>query len=206
MWPRATADTFAWAVGAVRTRGFHFGGGGTTATAGDDNSGPYMLPAIDMLNHSRANTATSLCVDGGAASGALSPGAAVVARGVSGDDASALGEIRRAETAEKSAEIAPLTFSMVAERDVRAGEEITHTYDALDNAHLLMTYGAHHNNSGSSSSEYCIIIHHLGRFCRSASGGAAAADGASDARRHTTGVRGGARCGGRRGLGEFVGE
>ena len=206
MWPRATADTFAWAVGAVRTRGFHFGGGGTTATAGDDNSGPYMLPAIDMLNHSRANTATSLCVDGGAASGALSPGAAVVARGASGDDASALGEIRRAETAEKSAEIAPLTFSMVAERDVRAGEEVTHTYDALDNAHLLMTYGAHHNNSGSSSSEYRIIIHRLGRFCRSASGGAAAADGASDARRHTTGVRGGARCGGRRELGEFVGE
>lgn len=147
MWPRATADAFAWAVGAVRTRGFHFGGGATTA--GNDNSGPYMLPAIDMLNHSRANTATSLCVDGSAASEALSPGAVVAARGAS--DASALGDIHRAETAEKSAEIAPLTFSMVAERDVNAGEEITHTYDALDNAHLLMTYGARHNNSGSDS-------------------------------------------------------
>ena len=146
MWPRATADAFAWAAGAVRTRGFHFGG---ATTAGNDNSGPYMLPAIDMLNHSRANTATSLCVDGSAASEALSPGAVVVAKGAS--DASVLGDIRRAETAEKSAEIAPLTFSMVAERDVNAGEEITHTYDALDNAHLLMTYGARHNNSGSGT-------------------------------------------------------
>lgn len=93
LWPDASFDSFLHACATVRTRGFF-------DTAG--TGGPYMLPAIDMLNHSRAGTATSLVV-------------------------------------ERDGDM--LVFSMEAERDVEAGEELTHMYDHFDDAQLLLTYG-----------------------------------------------------------------
>lgn len=51
-----THEQFARCAAAVRSRGFF--------DPGEDGSGPYMLPAIDMLNHRRGpGNATSLCVE-----------------------------------------------------------------------------------------------------------------------------------------------
>ena len=55
LWPDASLGGFLHACAAVRTRGFF------DAAAG--GGGPYMLPAIDMLNHARDGTATSLSVE-----------------------------------------------------------------------------------------------------------------------------------------------
>jgi len=104
LWPDASLDTFLCACAAVRTRGFF--------DLGDGGGGPYLLPAIDLLNHSRANTSTSL----------------VVERGGSSSEGSSVGKEK-------------LIFSMVAERDIGGGEEVTHAYDDLDNTSLLLTYG-----------------------------------------------------------------
>eukprot|EP00308_Calcidiscus_leptoporus_P000990 CAMPEP_0119357758 /NCGR_PEP_ID=MMETSP1334-20130426/6086_1 /TAXON_ID=127549 /ORGANISM="Calcidiscus leptoporus, Strain RCC1130" /LENGTH=539 /DNA_ID=CAMNT_0007372075 /DNA_START=81 /DNA_END=1700 /DNA_ORIENTATION=+ len=101
LWPQANRSAFLRACAAVRTRGFF--------DSADGGSGPYLLPAIDLLNHARAHTATSLVIERGEGCGSGSGG--------------------------------ELTFSMVAERDICAGEEVTHTYDDLDNTQLLLTYG-----------------------------------------------------------------
>eukprot|EP00966_Prymnesium_polylepis_P116205 2686201-Prymnesium_polylepis.1 len=55
LWPDASMGAFLHACASVRTRGFY-----DTAAGG---GGPYMLPAIDMLNHAREGTATSLVVE-----------------------------------------------------------------------------------------------------------------------------------------------
>jgi hypothetical protein len=109
LWPGASLGAFLAAYGAVRTRGFH------DAAAG--GGGPYMLPAIDMLNHALSGTATSL----------------TVTRGGGGDDGGGEGD--------GDGEGGDLVFSMVAERDICRGEEVTHSYDALDDTQLLMSYG-----------------------------------------------------------------
>lgn len=103
LWPDATLESFLSACAAVRSRGFY--------DDAEGGGGPYMLPAIDLLNHSRRGTATSLTVErdvpeipGGGGEGGL-------------------------------------VFSMVAERDITQGEELTHSYDDLDDAQLLLTYG-----------------------------------------------------------------
>lgn len=63
--------------------------------------GPYLLPAIDLLNHAVVNKATTL----------------------------------QRDEATKS-------FYMVAERDIAAGEEVTHSYgDKLTAAQILQTFG-----------------------------------------------------------------
>ena len=135
MWPRATADAFLWAMGAVATRGFHdtayAGGESSRSPPGQNSGGPYMLLAIDMLNHARRGTATTLCVDRPAeadteadAEAGAEMGGAAMGGGMGGGRA-----------------CGALTFSMTAERKISAGEELTHTYDELDNAHLLMAYG-----------------------------------------------------------------
>ena len=56
LWPGASLESFvrAWAI--VSTRGFWRGAGAAAR-------GPYLLPAMDLLNHSRANPATSLVDD-----------------------------------------------------------------------------------------------------------------------------------------------
>ena len=114
-WPQADLQSFLTACAAVRTRGFY-----DTAAGG---GGPYMLPAIDMLNHARVGTATSLAVerseDGGGVAEAGSSGAA----------------------ASSSSTPSSLIFTMEAERDIQAGEEILHVYDHLDPGQLLLTYG-----------------------------------------------------------------
>lgn len=52
---KLSVEWFVWCAAAVRSRGFF---------DPEDGSGPYMLPAIDMLNHRREpGNATSLCVD-----------------------------------------------------------------------------------------------------------------------------------------------
>mgnify|MGYP001179887381 CR=1 FL=1 len=56
-WPDSSLASFLRACAAVRTRGFY--------DSADGGGGPYMLPAIDMLNHAREGTSTSLSVERG---------------------------------------------------------------------------------------------------------------------------------------------
>jgi hypothetical protein len=95
LWPDASFTSFLNACAAVRTRGFF-------DTADGGTGGPFMLPAVDMLNHACTATATTLTVE-------------------------RLGGAR--------------VFSMEAERDIEAGEEVVHVYDQLDSSQLLLTYG-----------------------------------------------------------------
>ena len=90
VWPGASLDQFLHAFSTVQTRGFY-----DTAPGG---GGPYMLPAIDMLNHACQGNATSL----------------VVERDESGQGSESL------------------VFAMEAERDIAAGEELTHMYDHFE--------------------------------------------------------------------------
>jgi hypothetical protein len=122
LWPDPSLGAFLRACAAVRTRGFF------DAAATGGAAGPYMLPAIDMLNHSRAGQATSL----------------VVERSVERTEGSAAS--RSAPSSESSGGItrggnSPLVFSMRAERDLAAGEEVVHTYDDFSDSQLLLTYG-----------------------------------------------------------------
>ena len=55
LWPGASLARFLNACAAVRTRGFF--------DAAEGGGGPYLLPAIDMLNHARKGIATSLVVE-----------------------------------------------------------------------------------------------------------------------------------------------
>jgi hypothetical protein len=136
LWPDASLGAFLRACAAVRTRGFF------DAAATGGAAGPYMLPAIDMLNHSRAGQATSLVVErrverteGSAASRS---GAGVsdndVSSGHSAPSSESSGGITRGGNS-------PLVFSMRAERDLAAGEEVVHTYDDFSDSQLLLTYG-----------------------------------------------------------------
>ena len=94
-----------------------------------------MLPAIDMLNHSRARTATSLIVErlehNSTADGSVDSCAD------SKDHGSASGTSTGSQSAhgdggKRSREL--LIFSMSAERDIEPGEEVLHVYDDLDAA------------------------------------------------------------------------
>ena len=55
LWPGASLARFLNACAAVRARGFF--------DAAEGGGGPYLLPAIDMLNHARKGIATSLVVE-----------------------------------------------------------------------------------------------------------------------------------------------
>uniref|UniRef100_A0A7S3X245 SET domain-containing protein n=1 Tax=Emiliania huxleyi TaxID=2903 RepID=A0A7S3X245_EMIHU len=77
LWPDPSLGAFLRACAAVRTRGFH--------DAGAAGCGPYMLPAIDMLNHARAGTATALLVE------RPPPGVVGVVVGTEGERASGAG-------------------------------------------------------------------------------------------------------------------
>ena len=126
LWPDASLASFLHACATVRTRGFY-----DTAAGG---GGPYMLPAIDMLNHACKGTATSLVVErgsGGSGEGGGEGGGGGGERGERGGGAKVQGA--RGSSS--------LVFSMEAERALRAGEEVVHTYDELDDAQLLLTYG-----------------------------------------------------------------
>jgi hypothetical protein len=109
-WPGADLDAFLSACAAVRTRGFY-----DTAAGGGGPGGPYMLPAIDMLNHARQATATTLVVE---RSDALPPATGSAAVGASDQSGAHAG-----------ASSSPLLiFSMEAERDLAAGDELVHVY------------------------------------------------------------------------------
>ena len=132
LWPDASLGAFLRACAAVRTRGFF------DAAATSGAAGPYMLPAIDMLNHSRAGQATSLVVERTKGSAASRSGAGVsdndVSSGHSAPSSESSGGITRGGNS-------PLVFSMRAERDLAAGEEVVHTYDDFSDSQLLLTYG-----------------------------------------------------------------
>ena len=132
LWPDASLGAFLRACAAVRTRGFF------DAAATSGAAGPYMLPAIDMLNHSRAGQATSLVVERAKGSAASRSGAGVsdndVSSGHSAPSSESSGGITRGGNS-------PLVFSMRAERDLAAGEEVVHTYDDFSDSQLLLTYG-----------------------------------------------------------------
>ena len=155
LWPDASLTAFLRACAAVRTRGFF-----DAAAGADQISGPYLLPAIDMLNHARAGQATSLVVErgvGGSAAGAPAAPSAATAAAVAATSATAStenGARRAAGGAAGGAASGPpsdgtgggaaashLIFSMTAERDLAAGEEVVHTYDHFSDAQLLLTYG-----------------------------------------------------------------
>ena len=126
-WPDPSLSAFLRGCAAVRTRGFY--------DTADGGGGPYMLPAIDMLNHARKGTATSLVVErGGAGDGGKGDGGKAASK--------ATGKAAKKLTAaEQAAAEKLLVFSMHAERDIAAGEEITHTYDQFDNAQLVSATG-----------------------------------------------------------------
>ena len=127
LWPNASLSAFLDACAAVRTRGFF------DAAAG--GGGPYLLPAIDMLNHSRKRITTTLVVERCAPSGTAS---AAHEGGAGRSSASAVAD--RGASSPLPAGSA-LVFSMEAERSISAGEELLHVYDHLDDAQLLLTYG-----------------------------------------------------------------
>lgn len=157
VWPDPSADAFLNACAAVRTRGFH--------DTGTDGGGPYLLPAIDMLNHARAGAATSLVVERmmpmappprdleeAAASSCDSPldsavGSTAVSPSTTGATAGSASEephgpsIEEASSSVVRGPTSEIVWSMRAERRLAAGEEIMHSYDALDNAQLLLCYG-----------------------------------------------------------------
>ena len=131
-WPSATLDSFLNACAAVRTRGFY-----DTAAGG---GGPYMLPAIDMLNHARSGTATSLVVERGG-DAAMEGGKVAIAGGDGDSTLHSSGAGSSSSPAGASSSSCSLVFSMEAERDICVGDEIVHVYDHLDPARLLLTYG-----------------------------------------------------------------
>ena len=132
LWPDATLGAFLRACAAVRTRGFF-----DSAAGGEGGCvGPYLLPAIDMLNHARAGQATSLVVErrGG---GEGDEGG----EGGEGDEGGEGGEGEQSEQGAEQGGASSLLFSMDAERDLARGEEALHTYDVFSDAQLLLTYG-----------------------------------------------------------------
>ncbi len=144
LWPDASLIAFLRACAAVRTRGFF------DAAANGGAAGPYMLPAIDMLNHARAGQATSLIVErtkGTACSCRSSSTSSTVGSdggggGRGGVDGGVGSGSDQPSGAVASGDGSPLlVFSMTAERDLAAGEEVVHTYDDFSDAQLLLTYG-----------------------------------------------------------------
>ena len=133
LWPDASLEAFLRACAAVRTRGFF-----DTAAGG---GGPYMLPAIDMLNHTRENVATTLVVEreapaqnrGGASN--ADEGARCAQRAGATDASSS------SQPSSSSSSSSPVVFSMAAERDLAPGDPVLHVYDHLDNTQLMLTYG-----------------------------------------------------------------
>jgi len=126
LWPNCSLEAFLRTCAAVRTRGFF-----DTAEGG---GGPYMLPAIDLLNHSRANTCTGLVVERSKSRAAFDMDGAKEA------------DIPQRKAAKLSSwadddESQSIVFSMHADRDLSAGEELLHTYDDFDNSSLLLSYG-----------------------------------------------------------------
>jgi len=148
LWPDASLGAFLRACAAVRTRGFY-------DTAADGGAaGPYLLPAVDMLNHARTRQATSLTVErvgararagGGGGRGAAGTAGSSVGGGrcdePRGDGNSDGTAEQEEEEGEGEGEEEELIFSMEAERALAAGEEAVHTYDHFTDAQLLLTYG-----------------------------------------------------------------
>lgn len=113
-----------------------------------------MLPAIDMLNHARAGTATSLVVErlfpphdleAAAASSCGSPVESILGSSATSPCTTAATAGSASEEPAEGAGVPPpashLFWSMKADRRIAGGEEVTHSYDALDNAQLLLCYG-----------------------------------------------------------------
>ena len=116
---------------AVRTRGFY-----DTAEGG---GGPYMLPAIDMLNHSLEGIASTLLVERSSAGEASEGDGSDGGEGTLASGGGSGGGSGRGSAGGSAG--GSLVFSMCAQRAIGEGEELTHTYDHFDDAQLLLTYG-----------------------------------------------------------------
>lgn len=123
-------------VKTVLTRGFF-----------DENgSGPYILPLVDMLNHSsdpatkcttlRPQTAPHNAKSSARGQGSA-PGSIPQAKATGNSAAAQSGDARKSEDVAYA-----YSFTMTAERNVAQGEEVMHSYgDALTNSDLLRTFG-----------------------------------------------------------------
>lgn len=117
VWPLEACDleAFTWALGMVQSRAFHLSSATDRVTGSSDSSNNtclYLIPAVDMLNHSssqdRRCTELQLIKVGPAIQGAAAPRE---------------------------------FFYMEAQRDIAKGEEILHSYGDLSDAQLLHTFG-----------------------------------------------------------------
>lgn len=141
LWPEAgaTLDRFLAAAGLVQSRAFHLEAenwvsGVTQVSALEGGTQVYLLPGIDMINHShnaqrrnarleRVNVTAGGTVVGGSA-------AAAKDLGLEGGASAAGGEAK-----------APAYFIMRADKPIPAGTEVLHTYGDLSDSQLLQTYG-----------------------------------------------------------------
>lgn len=112
-----TYESFRRAADLVQTRAFHMSADNwITGTSQESTDELYLIPAIDMLNHSTEpclrNTSLALC---------------------HGD----------VEVVLEGGEVKSFTnfFSMKAEKAIPAGTQVLHTYGDLSDAQLLQTYG-----------------------------------------------------------------
>ena len=107
-------DFFLMACACVSTRGFHLKeNNGDLSTPDNAYSGPFLLPFIDLLNHSsnQKDKCTTL-------------------------------KRRTVTPGQSNNVIAQDGFFMTAERDVKKGEEILHSYgNGLTSGQLLQTFG-----------------------------------------------------------------
>jgi len=139
LWPRPY-DSFAAFVRAaclVQSRAFHLRETNfATGAQSDDADGGgrlYLIPGIDQVNHSSSTAMRSTALD--RVSEASASG--VVDEGEGGKEEDGKGKEEKKEEGEKID-----FFSMKADRDIEAGEEVFHGYgDSLSDAELLTTYG-----------------------------------------------------------------
>ncbi|KAK9793181.1 hypothetical protein WJX73_007995 [Symbiochloris irregularis] len=116
LWPDhvRTLEAFKHAAGMVQSRTFHMREENWLTNSTSEGEVLYMLPAIDMVNHSSDPAKRNCKLDLQQTKAASLDGTAGTAQG---------------------------SFMMSAARDIAAGEEVLYTYGDLSDAELLQTYG-----------------------------------------------------------------
>ena len=167
---RSTFDYFKSACACISTRGFHLGCGpasdrggvgdgsndgasaiGGVATTDAPYTGPFLLPLIDLLNHSSSlrRRCTSLQRMGQSAAVRTAMAEALGASGTPEKTGGDIGRKRGGDgnrggsvTVGSGDDEDGSSFIMGAERNIVKGEEILHSYgDQLTSAHQLQTFG-----------------------------------------------------------------
>ena len=150
LWPKPY-DSFAAFVRAaclVQSRAFHLRATNfaTGATSDDADGGTlYLIPGIDQVNHSCRDEVRSTALE----RVSTAPAAVVAGEEKEGEEKGEKEEKGKGKVAQKID-----LFSMKADRDIRAGEEVFHGYgDSLSDAELLTTYGFVPEGGGEEEEE-----------------------------------------------------